>query len=91
VSGDTDKVWTVADAKAFGAALRRLRQECGLTQETLAFTAGVTKNQIQLLEAGRASGRKDSDRPSNPRLSTLTGLAKVLGVKVSDLLAQANL
>lgn len=83
--------WGEADARRFGAALRRLRAERGLSQETLAFRAGVTKNQVQLIEAGRSSGRKDADGPSNPRLSTLAGLADVLGMSVSALLAEAEL
>lgn len=83
--------WTVEEARRLGAAVRRLRVERELSQETLAFTAGVTKNTLQLLEAGRASGRKDAEGPSNPRLSTLAGLAAVLKVSVSELLSQAGL
>jgi transcriptional regulator with XRE-family HTH domain len=62
-----------------------------MSQETLAFQAGVTKNQIQLIESGRASGRKDAAGPSNPRMSTLAGLAAVLGMSVSDMLNYADL
>lgn len=83
--------WSEADAKQFGLVLRRLREERGLSQETLAFRAGVTKNQVQLIEAGRSSGRKDATGPSNPRLSTLAGLAEVLGRSVSALLAEAGM
>lgn len=83
--------WTVEEARRLGAAVRRLRVERELSQETLAFTAGVTKNTLQLLEAGRASGRKDAEGPSNPRLSTLAGLAAVLNVSISELLADAGL
>lgn len=83
--------WTVEEAHRLGAAVRRLRLERELSQETLAFTAGVTKNTLQLLEAGRASGRKDAEGPANPRLSTLAGLAAVLNISVSDLLSEAGL
>lgn len=83
--------WTEADAKKFGAVLRGLRVGRGLSQEALAFRAGVTKNQIQLIEAGRSSGRKDATGPSNPRLSTLSGLAEVMEMTVSALLAEADL
>lgn len=83
--------WNRAGAKQLGATLRRLREAKGLSQEALAFRAGVTKNQVQLIEAGRSSGRKDADGPSNPRLSTLVGLAEVLGLPVSALLAEAEL
>lgn len=82
---------TQEEAQRLGAALRELRQDQGLSQERLAFTAGLTKNQLQLIEAGRGSGRRDSTGPSNPRLSTLVGLADVLGVKASDLLKTAGL
>ncbi|MBP2319494.1 hypothetical protein JOF45_002513 [Nesterenkonia lacusekhoensis] len=51
----------------------------------------MTKNQLQLIEAGRGSGRKGAQGPSNPRLSTLAGLASVLQVKVSELLAEAGI
>lgn len=71
--------------------MKRLRGAEGLTQEKLAYAAGLTKNQVQLIESGRASGRKDAEGPSNPRLSTLAGLAEALGVTVSELLAEAGL
>ena len=83
--------WSETSAKQFGAALRLLREERGLSQETLAFRAGITKNQLQLIESGRSSGRKDATGPSNPRLSTLSGLAEVLGMPVSALLIKARL
>lgn len=82
---------TEEEAQRLGAVLRQLRQDKGLSQERMAFTAGLTKNQIQLIEAGRGSGRRDSSGPSNPRLSTLVGLADVLGMKASDLLKSAGL
>ncbi|MBN9744802.1 XRE family transcriptional regulator [Amycolatopsis sp. A1MSW2902] len=83
--------WDEATAKKFGRALRRLREERQMSQEALAFQAGVTKNQVQLIESGRASGRKDAAGPSNPRMSTLVGLAAVLSVSVSDMLESADL
>lgn len=83
--------WSEDQARRLGNALRQLREDHGLSQETLAFRAGITKNQVQLIEAGRSSGRKDAPGPSNPQLSTLTGLADVLGLKVSELLDRAGL
>lgn len=83
--------WDESRAVSLGKTLRRLRAESGLSQESLAFRAGVTKNQVQLIEAGRSSGRKDSIGPSNPRLSTLVGLADALDVTVPTLLADAGL
>ena len=83
--------WNDTSALKFGKTLRRLRQDRGLSQETLAFQAGITKNQVQLLEYGRASGRADDLRISNPHLSTLIGLADALQVSVSVLFTEAGL
>lgn len=80
-------VWDQDDATRLGQTLRRLRSERGLSQETLAHRAGITKNQVQLLEAGRASGSLAKPGMSNPRMATLSGLADALGVTVADLLA----
>lgn len=83
--------WSETEAQRLGAALRRLREERRLSQETLAFRAGITKNQVQLIEAGRSSGRKDATGPSNPRLRTLSGLAEAMGMPTSEFLAAADL
>lgn len=83
--------WTPEQARRLGETLRDLRHERDLSQEQLAYTAGITKNQMQLLERGRASGRKDSVGPSNPRISTLAGISGALGLSVSDLLARAGI
>lgn len=84
-------MWNDEQAEQLGATLRRLRNENGLSQEALAYQAGITKNQLQLIEAGRSTGRKDGAGPSNPRMATLVGLAETLGVKVSALLDAADL
>ncbi|GAA2829111.1 helix-turn-helix domain-containing protein [Leucobacter komagatae] len=84
-------VWNEERARQLGETVRRLRRERRLSQETLAFQSGITKNQVQLIEAGKASGRADTTSPSNPRLSTLTGLANTLGMDTSELLAQAGM
>lgn len=83
--------WDNASAKRLGDALRELRTRRGLTQEALAYQAGITKNQVQLIESGQSSGRKDATGPSNPRISTLAGLAEVLEIRVSELLIGGNL
>lgn len=82
---DRNVVWDEAVARAFGEQVRSLRRSAGLSQEELAHRVGITKNQIQLIEAGRQSGR-DTGRPSNPRASTLFGLAYSLGVATWELL-----
>lgn len=84
-------MWSEASARQLGATLRRLREERGLSQERLAYRADITKNQVQLIEAGRSSGRKDAEGPSNPRMATLVGIAEALEVRPSELLAAAGL
>ena len=83
--------WNETSARRLGAVVRRLRGERGLSQEALAFRAGVTKNQVQLIEAGRASGRRDNDGPSNPKLATLVGIADVLDITVEELARRSEL
>lgn len=84
-------MWNEESAEQLGAALRRLRNESGLSQETLAYQAGITKNQLQLIEAGRSTGRKESAGPSNPRMATLVGLSGVLGISVAQLMTESGL
>ena len=84
-------LWTENEASRLGTTVRTFRESRELTQEALAFKAGITKNQLQLIEAGRSSGRRDSSGPSNPRLSTLFGLANVLGISIAELMTAAEL
>lgn len=86
-----DSVWDDKKAKQLGSVLQKLRHENGLSQESLAYQAGITKNQLQLIEAGRSTGRKGEAGPSNPRMSTLAGLASVLGVTVTELLEASHI
>lgn len=83
--------WDAGKAKRLGATLRALRENAGLSQEGLAFQAGITKNQLQLIEQGRGSGRRDESGPSNPRMSTLVGLTEVLGIGLTQLFRDAEL
>ena len=83
--------WDSIQAAKLGASLQDLRKDRGLTQEQLAYAAGITKNQVQLLESGRASGRKDEIGHSNPRIKTLSGLADALGVSLSELIKSVEL
>lgn len=84
-------MWDEKSASRLGDTLRQLRNARGLSQESLAYQAGITKNQLQLIESGRASGRKEEVGPSNPRMATLSGLAGVLGVSVAQLMAESDL
>lgn len=84
-------MWDEESASRLGATLRQLRNARGLSQEALAYQAGITKNQLQLIESGRASGRKDESGPSNPRMATLSGLAGVLGISVAEIITDAKI
>ena len=78
-------VWDAIVAQQFGEAIRRLRKKRGMSQEALAHEAGISKNHMQLIEAGRGSSRSDGPI-SNPRMTTVYGLADALDVTASDLL-----
>lgn len=86
-TNDDGVPWDQDAAQRFGAVLRASRQGKGLSQEALAWRAGITKNQVQLLEAGRGSAR-DRITPSNPRMTTIFGLAEALDLRVSELLGE---
>lgn len=55
-----------------GAALRSARRAAGLRQEDLAARAGLSRMTVQKLEAGSI----------DPRMSTLTVLARALGLEL---------
>ncbi|MFT3943211.1 MAG: helix-turn-helix transcriptional regulator [Ancrocorticia sp.] len=78
--------WDRDAARALGEEIRALRRAAHLSQEALAYRAGITKNQVQLIEAGRGSAR-ESGPISNPRMKTLFGLAEALEIEPSELLA----
>ena len=56
--------------------LRRVREAKGLSQETLARKASITREYVNKLEAGRY----------DPTVGVLKRLAKALGVPVTELL-----
>lgn len=64
----------------FGAALRRVRLAAGMTQEQLALEAGVQRNFISLIETGQ----------NQPTISTIVKLARALGMRASELVAEAE-
>ncbi|MFM2044697.1 MAG: hypothetical protein RLY86_3273 [Pseudomonadota bacterium] len=63
--------------KAFGAHLRAVRTEKGLTQEDLAHRTGVSVGYLSQLENGRR----------NPSLLLMLALGEALGVRVEQLLS----
>ena len=62
---------------AFGARLRSVRHQAGLSQERLAEQAGFDRTYISLLELGKRA----------PSLIGIGRLARALGVDPADLLA----
>ena len=60
--------------------LRRLRQDCGLTQEELADLAGLNRNYIGMVER----------EVNSPTVDTLEALAKALKVEPTALLARKS-
>lgn len=77
-------------AKRLGSVLRMLREDRELTQAVLVARAGISTNQLQNIEAGKASGLKDATDPSNPRLSTLIDICDVLNVVPSEVMARSG-
>lgn len=61
-----------------GDELRKARNACGLTQEELAFKAGVSRNYVSLLELGEKS----------PTVQTLLRICKSLGIRASTIIAR---
>lgn len=64
----------------FGDELRKAREKAGLTQEQLAFRAGVHRTYISLLERDLKS----------PTLNMLFRLSKALSVSASKLVAKVE-
>ena len=59
---DDSKEWA-RYAKELGVNLQRLRVERGLTQERVAYDAGLSRYQYQRMEWGKIG----KDTPANPR------------------------
>ena len=61
--------------KKFGANLKRIRLEKGLSQDDIAFDSNLSTNQIGRIERGEI----------NAGLSTIYEIAKTLNIQVKDL------
>jgi len=61
--------------RALAAVLRRLREDRDLSQETLAFHAGITSGSLARIELGQSS----------PAWATVRDVARALGVSIVDL------
>ena len=67
--------------RALCAAIRDRRTRKGLSQEDVAYEAGVSIRHYQKIEAGDSS---------NPKLENLHGIAAALGIRLSDLIGDAE-
>lgn len=63
-----------------GGAIKRLREERGLTQEDLAHKAGIVTGTLSRTETGDTS----------PSWRTVKGIAKALGISAAELVATAE-
>lgn len=63
-----------------GDELRKARKKAGMTQEDLAFAAGIDRSYVSLLETNRKS----------PTVDTLLRVCKALGAKASHLIARVE-
>jgi transcriptional regulator with XRE-family HTH domain len=61
--------------ESFGNKLRSIREECGLTQEELAYSAGISFTTLNRIEQGHV----------NPSLATIYAIAEALGISPKDL------
>lgn len=61
-------------------AVKKLRWERGVSQETLADEAGISEMTLNHLEQGKTT----------PRVSTVKKLADALGVAVADITVESN-
>jgi transcriptional regulator with XRE-family HTH domain len=64
---------------ALGKAIRQLRDQRGVSQEALAYEAGVTSGTLSLIERGL----------SNPTWGTVKGIAAALDVTIAELALQS--
>lgn len=72
----------------FGDRLRQLRVSRDMTQEELAEASGLSRNQIQNLEAARKNrGRVEQTAANkgNPTLETMWALSRALDIEVTYL------
>ncbi|MGI0522135.1 helix-turn-helix transcriptional regulator [Microbacterium maritypicum] len=76
-----DEKWRKFAAE-LGLQIHRLRVSRGLSQEAVAYRAGLTRFTYQRYERGEAQ----SGAPSNPTLRTLLALAQVFGVTIQELI-----
>ena len=68
--------------KELGASLARHRLSAGLSQEDVAYAAGVSRYTYQKFEKGESM----PGTPANPSLRNIMAIAQVLGVTLDELI-----
>jgi transcriptional regulator with XRE-family HTH domain len=71
-------------ARELGASIHRHRIAKGLTQEQVAYAAGLTRYTFQKFEKGESM----PGTPANPGLHNIMAIAQVLDVTLEQLLPQ---
>jgi transcriptional regulator with XRE-family HTH domain len=66
---------------AFGAAVRRIRKECGMSQEELALRCDIDRSYMGSIERGE----------QNSGLLHIARIAQALNTKIETLMANARL
>ena len=61
--------------------IQRIRVEHGLSQEQVAYAAGLSRYTFQKFEKGESM----PDTPANPSLRNIMAIAQVLGVTLDEL------
>lgn len=76
-----DREWA-AYAQRLATALRRAREGAGLSQEQVAYRAGLTRYTYQKYEKGESR----PGTPANPTLRTILAISQVLEVSLPQLI-----
>ena len=63
-----------------GKAIRDLRVKAGYSQDRLVVQTGISRSQLYFIESGRCV----------PRIETMEKIAKVLNMRVSDIIIYAE-
>ncbi|WP_285035872.1 helix-turn-helix transcriptional regulator [Plantibacter sp. ME-Dv--P-095] len=71
-------------AHRLAVRLRQLRSNAGLSQEDVAYRAGLARYTYQRYEKGESR----AGVPSNPPLRSLLALARVLGVELAEMVPE---
>lgn len=66
--------------EVFGQVVRRQRKARGMSQEALAFEAGIQRNYVSLIELGR----------NQPTITTVFKLANALSIKPAKLIQMVD-